>query len=478
MSRALIASRIRRIALIAWLSGCVFVSFAPARAAEPAAGRSAITAETLWKLQRLSPPSVSPDGAWAVLGVTGYELKEDKGKTDLWLVPTGGGEPRRLTTHDASDSSPSWSPDGQWIAFESKRDGDDETQIYVIPFGGGEARRVTKVPTGAGSAKWFPDSKSLAFISWVWKDLSSWEEQGKRLKEKKDSKVSAKVWDKPIIRYWDHWVEDRNPHLYAISIDGGEPRPLTPPTGRCLPREEPGLDSYDISPDGQEIAFASDVDTTGVDQNYDVFTVPIGGTDARDISPENPADDFSPLYSPDGRWLAFSRQTIKGFYADRARLVLRDRRAGTNRVATEGWDRSVSGLVWSPRSDALYGAIDDAGNGRVHRVEVPSGRPVPLTRDRSFSALSLSDDGRTLVALRQSFVEPPTLVTVDISSGAATKISAFNDAVLAGVEWGTYESVTFKGARNEDVQMWVNYPPGFDRSRKWPVFLILHGGPH
>ncbi len=479
MSPGLLFPSSRRTAVAALSAAAVVLaaSLSP-RAAEAADGGSAMSAETLWRLQRLGPPSISPDGLWAVTGVTAYDLKEDKGKTDLWLVSTRGEEARRLTTHDAGDSNPQWSPDGRWILFESKREGDDETQIWAIPVGGGEARRVTKIPTGAASAKWFPDSKRIAFISWVWKDLTSWEDQGKRLKERKDSKVSAKVWDKPIIRYWDHWVEDRDPHLYSIGIDGGDPVAITLPAERCLPREEPDGSSYDISPDGAEVAFVSDIDRTGVDANEDIFTLPVAGGEARNVTTDNPADDSAPLYSPDGRWLAFGRQTIKGFYADRVRLVLRDRGSGENRVATDSWDRSVSGLRWSPRSDALYGAIDDAGNGRVYRIQIPSGRPVPVTRENSFSGLALSADGRTLVALRQSFVEPPTLVSVNPTNGAVTKLSSFNDELLAGVDFGTYESVTIKGARNESVQMWINYPPDFDRSRRWPVFLILHGGPH
>ncbi|HKY33926.1 MAG TPA: S9 family peptidase [Candidatus Polarisedimenticolia bacterium] len=448
---------------------------APVRAAE---ARTPLTPELLWRIQRLGAPSISPDGSWVAVPVTAYDLKEDKGKTDLWVVPTRGGEPRRLTTHDASDSNPSWSPDGRWILFESKREGDDETQIYVISTEGGEARRVTKVPTGASAAKWFPDSKRIAFMSWVWEDLASWEDQARRLKERKESKISAKVWDKPIIRWWDHWVEDRDPHLYSIPIDGGETTAITLASKRCLPREEPGRGSYDLSPDGAEVAFASDVDTSGVDQNYDIFTVSASGGEARNVSPDNPADDDAPLYSPDGRWLAFGRQTIKGFYADRVRLVLLDRRTGERRAATEAWDRSVAGLVWSPRGDALYGAIDDAGTQRVHRIEVPSGRPMPITRERSFSSLALARDGRTMAALRQSFIEPPTLVMVNLGSGAATKISDFNDELLAEVDFGDYQSVTFKGARGEPVQMWINYPPRFDRSRRWPTFLLLHGGPH
>jgi dipeptidyl aminopeptidase/acylaminoacyl peptidase len=158
--------------------------------------------------------------------------------------------------------------------------------------------------------------------------------------------------------------------------------------------------------------------------------------------------------------------------------VLRDRAAGTNRVATDAWDRSVSGLVWAADGTALYGAIDDAGHRRVYRIAVPSGDPEPVTREHSFSGLSLAREGSTLVALRQSFVEPPTLVRVNPEDGSVDKLSTFNDDVLAEVDLGTYESVTYTGANGDEIQMWINYPPGFDRSQEWPLYLLIHGGPH
>lgn len=439
---------------------------------------AALSAETLWQIKRLGGPDLSPDGRWAVVPVTTFDVPKDKGTTDLWLVPTEPGEARRLTSYQGSDTSPVWSPDGRWIAFQSRRGDDEAAQIYVISTAGGEAVRVTSVPTGAAAPVWFPDSQRIAFISRVWPDLKSWDEMTARLKERKDSKVSAKAWDQAPVSYWDRWLDDREAHIYTISVKGGEPTPVTLGTGRQLSRSEPGRGSFDVSPDGKEIAFSADIDPTGVEPNYDIFVVSSGGGEARNITSENPAGDFAPQYGPDGRWIAFQRQTVRGFYADTRRLVLHDRASGRNTVVTGDWDRSVGTLVFAPDSRSAYASIDDAGNDRVYRIDLPSGKPTALTHANSFSGLALSRDGRVLVGLRQSFSEPPTLVRVDTRTGTPVKLSTFNDELLAGVRWGRYESVTYKGANDHDIQMWIVYPPDFDPSAKWPLYLLLHGGPH
>ncbi len=454
----------------------VLCTASPARS-QTDSGLPALSAESMWQLKRLGDPSISPDGKLAVVPVTQYDLEKNEGYTDLWLIPTvSGGEAHQLTSDAAADTEPEFSPDGKWIAFVSKRDEDKQSQIYVIALAGGEARRVTNVATGASSLKWFPDSKRIAFVSSVWTDLESWDEMDKRMKERAESKVSAKVWDTAPFSHWDHFVEDREPHVYAIGVEGGEPTAITLGTGYSLSIREPSADDYDIAPDGTEVAFSAETDRSGVDSNFDIFVMPATGGEARSLTTDNPADDSDPKYSRDGRWLAYVRQKIKGFYADKQRLMLVDRRAGTTRNLTEDWDRSAEQLVWSGDSRALYGSIDDAAVRRVYRFDVTGGAPRPITKEASFSGLAVS--GLTLIATRQGFSEPPTLVNVSLRNGAATKLSTFNDEALAKVRLGKVESVTYKGARGDDIQMWIVYPPDFDQSRKYPAYMLLHGGPH
>jgi dipeptidyl aminopeptidase/acylaminoacyl peptidase len=446
--------------------------------AAPSDGPRQLTAERMWSLKRLGDPAITPDGTLAVVPVTTIDMKENKGLTDLWLLPLAGGDARQLTSDKANDTQPTVSPDGKWIAFVSKRGDDTENQVYVIAVDGGEARRVTNVPTGVSAPKWFPDSRQIAFVSEIWIDLVRWEDQAARKKERAESKMTARVWTKAPISYFDHYLDDREPHLFSIALEGGEPTAITRLSGYHLSKQEIDSSSYDLSPDGLEVAFAADTDKSGIDSNYDLIVLPTCGCKPpKDITSGSKGDDGSPHYSPDGRWIAFEQQRTLRFYADRERLMLYDRNKGTTAGITEDWDRSVDGLIWERDSRTLLGTIDDKATRRVYRFHLDGGVPQAVTKASSFGALALSRNGKGLVAIRQSFTEPPTLVSL-AKNGSATKLSKFNDDALAGLDQGKVESVTYKGARNDDIQMWVVYPPGFDATKKYPLLMLLHGGPH
>jgi dipeptidyl aminopeptidase/acylaminoacyl peptidase len=440
-----------------------------------------LSAEVLWEMARLAPPVISPDGERVVVAATTYPEKDDpettyRPESRLWLLATGSDrEQRPLTAEGGSASDPVFSPDGSQLAFIGKRNDDDIAQVYVLPMNEpGEAVKLTDVPVDASAPKWV--GEYIYFISNVWPD-KSFDEMAEKIEAEEDSKLSAKVWNDMPYAYWDHWLdEERQNHLYRIPAAGGDIEALTLGTDLQLPRTSAGTGEYDVSPDGELLAFVANSRSDGIYPDHDVYLMKIGSKDPQNITEGNEAPDGNPMFAPDGKSLAYVRQAIAGFYGDQVKLMVRDLRSGNTTMLHEDWDRSAAGLVWTPDSKGFYGAIDDAGTRRVYHLPI-KGAPKRITEATGFDGLSIADDG-TLVARNQSSVYPPRVVRVAKNGKRAERLDRFNDEVLAHVEMGTYESVTYTGADGDEIQMWVHYPPGFDSRKEYPLLLAIHGGPH
>jgi len=455
------------------LLSLLFVALSPALAQDD----NRLSAEMLWQLDRLGAPAIAPDGATAVVPVTSFDVESDESETRLWLLAVDGEPQRRaLTAAGHSASAPVFAPDGSAIAFVSKRGEDEAGQVYVLPMDApGEARRVTDVPTGVTALKWV--GEHIYFVSEVWPG-KRFDEMAEALEAEQESKVSAHVWNEMPYAYFDRWLdEDRAHHLFRVPAAGGDVEALTEPLGYALRPGDPGPGDYDVAPDESRLAFVADAAGQAVHPDPDVFIAEPGDGEVVNLTRGNAAPDTGPMFSPDGRLLAFTRQHIRGFYGDQRKLMVHELATGRTRLVHDGWDRSADGLVWSPDSAGLFGAIDDAGTRRVHFLSLSGASPVAITDQTDFDSLAIGDDG-TLVARNQSFLYPPRIVRIEPESGAIERLESFNDDLLEAIEPGAYESVTYTGADGAEIQMWVHYPPGFDPAQQYPLMLLIHGGPH
>jgi dipeptidyl aminopeptidase/acylaminoacyl peptidase len=435
-----------------------------------------ITVADLWKIRRPGPPSISPDGKWAVIELTRYDVKKNDSSSDLWLLSTDGKKQKQLTSAPGKNGSPKWSPDGKQIAFLSKRTGDEHAQIYVLSPTGGEARRISNMPMPPSAIKWAPNSKSIFCIGWTWPDADD-ETYRKKDRELKEGKVKAYVIDDALFRYWDRWLADgRRPMLFAVDVATGKHKNVLAGTGMHLPPFEPSASLYDLAPDGSELCFVADsLNKPGLDSNPDLFTLSLDGkSKPRNITRDNAASDASPVYSPDGKRIAFLRSTIKNFTTDCQHLYTLDP-AGAKASLVGKIDRSCAGPRWLSDSEILC-TVEDRGFVRLTRFDL-DGRYRMEEESFTDGSVDVARETGTVVFLRTSF-DLPAKVFAQQRGEKAMAIESFNDTVVSQWKLGKVESRIFKGADDKDVQMWILYPPSFDPRKKWPLVQIVHGGPH
>ena len=466
----------------AWsLLFCILLSCSVRITGEPAGAKRPITAEDLWGVKRVGAPSMAPDGKWCVVEVTSWDIEKDDSTSELWLLSTDGKTQKQITNSGGKNIGPKWSPDGNWIAFTTKRGDDKVNQIYLISPGGGEARRLSKLPFAASGLKWGKDSKTVYCIGWTWPDAKDDEAYLKKDKERGAAKSKAMIIDDAAFRYFDHWIADgKRPFVFPVNVATGKHSYLVHHAGRWLPPYEVSEKDYDVAPDGKEICLVSEnVKEIGLDANHDLFTLDLTKEDAEptNITADNAANDISPAYSPDGTNLAFLRQHIKFFYADQTKLMLMDRKSRAARKLNPSLDRSAASPYWLPDNKRLTAEFDDRGFGRIGFVSISNPLVILESDDVTERNFSAATQERAAVFQRTTF-SLPAQVWSHRPGGEPTCLDHFNDALVAEWDLGRVENRTFKGADEKDIQMFIVYPPNFDAKKKWPLVQMVHGGPH
>jgi dipeptidyl aminopeptidase/acylaminoacyl peptidase len=461
---------------------CVTLLWCTSMTAAQESAKHPITFDDLIHMHRVADPKISPDGQWVAYTVSTPDLDANRNAGNIWAVRTSGGDALQLTT-GGHDSAPTWSPDGKTLAFLSSRNG--TSQVYLLPMDGGEAREVTHLSTGADIVKFSPDGKTIAFTSSVYPDCKDDACNSARDAEKEKSKVKARVYEQLLYRHWTHWSDGKRAHLFLVPVDGStQPRDLTPGANYDVPPDErSGPEDINFSPDGKEICFTAVTDKVeAISTNGDLFLVPVSGGEAKRIT-SNPGFDGNPVYSPDGKYIAYHAQLTPGAESDRWRIMLYDRQSGKIQSLTDNFDRSAQELAWSANSQAIFFDAEDETLNPIYSLAIPSAatasgpEPKKLIADSFNTAFSLSADGRTLAFERTSLTMPAEVFAANSDGTNVRQLSHQNDAQLAKLEMNAPETFWFTGADGVKIQAMLLRPPNFDAAKKYPLLVLLHGGP-
>ena len=428
-------------------------------------------------MDRLSDPQVSPDGKLIVFTLRTTDLEADKGRTDLWLIGAGGTDLRRLTSHPEGDFNPRWAPDGKSVWFISTRS--DSAQVWRIRVDGGEAQQVTDLPLDVGNLLVSPDGKHVAFTMEVFPDCKTIADTKDRLDEISSRKTTGRIYEQIFVRHWDTWKDGRRSHLFVMPIAGGDPVDLMWGMDADTPSKPfGGPEEITFTPDGRGLVFsARDAGRTEPwSTDFNLYAVPIDGSKPMEcLTKDNKAWDTNPVFSPDGRTLAYLAMTKPGYESDRFRIVLRNWPDGEKRVLTEGWDRSPSSFCFSADGKTIYAAATNVGQKSLFAVNVRSGAVRTIVKEGRIGSPAVAA-GRIIYGM-SNLRSPVELYSVQPDGRNIRKITNINDEKIAAARMGDYEQFTFAGWKGQTVYCYVVKPVDFNPAKKYPVAFLIHGGP-
>ena len=501
------------------------------------------TFEDMMKLKRVGEPVPSPDGKWVLFSAVDVDLAANTKTPHIWIVPLNAdsnekgvphpspegrvGGTERVLIPDQDGDRPRWAPDGKRFAFLSTKEG--ESQVWIADFDGTagtvtSVHKLTSIATEAGGELWSPDGKHILFTSDVYPECDGAPAveaacNAKKVKDAADSKVKALIFDRLLYRHWNAYKAGKRSHIFVVAaptLPSGEgwgtpvqsARDITPGDYDSPEFSLGGQDDYAFSPDGQEICYTSNHDKVeATSTNNDLWIVPVNwpanATPAevlaktKNITADNPASDSTPLYSPDGKYIAYRAQQRPGYESDRFRLMLYDRKTGERKNLTEGFDGWVGTFTWGA-SRFLFFTAEEAGSARIYYTSLDFVKPSVVK-----TALQGYDDDLTFVqnnnitfllfskmsisAPTEIYKSPWVLVNTphcgetggDICSSQDPnfKLTHLNDAVLSQIAMSPLEPFWFTGAHGDKVEGFLVKPPNFDASKKYPVKFLIHGGP-
>jgi dipeptidyl aminopeptidase/acylaminoacyl peptidase len=470
----------KRVMLFAALAALA----APLAAQQPAATqpRRPLDVRTFLALEKPAEPAVSPDGRWVVYTVVTTDVNANRRRQDLWLQAFDSAAGRKISADSLGGRSAKWSPDGRQIAYVNSRGGTPQVWIYDVATR--RHAKLTSLSTGADGVLWSPSGRTLLFVSEVYPSCAD-DACNRRQAAADEARPSrARIIDNLLYRHWNVWEDGLKSHLFVVPAAGGTPRDLLGgwPWDTPVPPFS-GSESYAWSPDEREVAFTTKI---GPDQawttNNDVYTVPVAGGAPVNQTAGMLGAEGTPSYSPDGRYLAFLSQQRAGFESDRPRLMVKDRQSGQVREVTHDWDSWIAEYAWLPASDAFVAVSEVRQRNQLLHIVLASGdvHQVLTDMDPGQVTAAVTPAHLTMAFVSDALNRPAEVYTwvVDHQNPRPPRqLTHLTDATVAQLAMNPAREFGWVGAGGDSCHGLLLMPPNFDPSRKYPVVILIHGGP-
>lgn len=432
----------------------------------------------LWGMKRMGSLELSPDGSTIAFTMSIFSMDLNKGNSDIYLIDADGENLRPFKNSSKSETNPKFSPDSKKLAYLF------EGQIHVENLDGTGAEKITDVYTGVNDFVWSKDGKRILFTSSVYPRCPDDECNKEADRRKEESKVKASLFTELMYRHWNDWRGDKRSHLFLLDFETKEHTNLTPGSYSDVPPIALGSASdYSFSPDGSEIAFTMNPDVNlAISTNNEIFIVTVNDLQKGMMIPtkkisQSLGNDNQPVYSPDGKYIAFCSMERAGFEADKQRIILYDREKETITDLTEKYDISAGELIWAPDSKSIYFTAANEIHTSIYKLNIKSGELTTVVNDRGNANITISPDGNKLFFKQQRSTQPYEIFSVNISGENLTQLTSVNKNIVDKLEMNEVETFWSKGSDGKPVQSILVKPPYFDPDKKYPMIFLIHGGP-
>jgi len=437
--------------------------------------KRALTFEDMFKAGRLGALSLSPDGSKVLFQVKIPDLEKNSFKTDVYIASLKTGDIKKLTHSKGNNVSPAFRSDKE-ISFISTREGDP--QLYVMDLADGKEKQISSVPGGIGSYLWLPGNNRFAFQKDIFPGKKTIEESLKKDRQIEESGVDVKVLNALMYRVWNYWKDGKRSHIFLADENGKSGKDLTPGNYDTPPLDLGGSQDFVFSRDGKHFAYVKNTDKmVAISTNNDIFLKNLSTGEEKNITVENRGSDVNPVFSPEGRKMAYISMEREGFEADKHNIILYDLKTGKRDNLTASFKFSVNQFVFSPRGSYIYFTASESAFVPIFRVRVKDKRIQKISGNVYASSLNITAGGKYLVFLNQSVSSPKDVYKIRIRGRKMSRVTDFNGEVFADVEMNPVERFVFSGAGDDPVEGLLIKPPFFDPEKKYPMVFLIHGGP-